>query len=516
MSLLYKLSVCFTFLSLFAKGQHQAGIQYSNYADVVTNVGNPASLASSKVSIGVNIFNAEATIFNNFTRWNAPFSFVSFFAGTVPQKYRSGGGLVIWQNNYANVNESKEVVNGNASVRMLGPSVFLNIKKLKLGLQAGVNVVGFGSFTNTSEAIGRHIVQIRPVGLYGTQVTDNQAKINIGFYKEFYLSLGKRIIDQKFQRLNVGITAKYLTSNNYWAFDATSLDYMVSPSITNVPRSKTDFQRTIGTFYFTERNTRISATTILNELASINSLGTGFGGSIGFTYESRPEGLRNSEKKNGEWVEKKNSIGYKYRVGVSIEDVGFLAFRNVKVGNINSTDQVTFDNDDFRDNSTPGMLVSLIENKYATNPADYQTSFSFLTPARIHGFVDYKIEENKFVTAFVNQSVFSNNRIAPFGQSTFGVVPRYETKEVMLSAPLVVTNNFQHLTLGLTGRYRSLFVGTNHLFGFFNFSKTKGVSIYGGLYLSFYDRDKKMGNDCYYPGDRKKNKKLPFFNKRKL
>lgn len=516
MSGLVKFTFCFSLFSFIARGQHQSGIQYSNYADVITNTSNPANLASTKVSIGVNIFNGEATIFNNYTRWNAPFSFISLFAGTVPDRYRSPSNLVIWQDGYAKTNNDKELINGNASVRMLGPSVFFKVKKFKLGVQTGINIVGFGSFTNTAEEIGRQIVRVRPVELFGNPVTDNEAKINIGFYKEFYLSFARSIIDQKFQRLNVGITAKYLTSNNYLAFDATALDYTVSPSITNDPRSKTDFQRTVGTIYFAEGNTGISANSILNEIASIRSLGTGFGGSIGFTYESRPEGLRNSEKKNGEWIEKKNKVGYKYRIGVSVEDIGFLAYRNVKVVDINSTTNVTFDNDDYRENSSPGLLINLIENKYGTNTADYRTSFSYLTPARVHGFVDYKIEENKFVTAFVNQSIFSNNRIAPFGQSTFGFVPRYETKKVMLSAPLVVTNNFQHVTLGLTGRYRSVFVGTNHLLGFVNFSQTKGVSIYGGIFLSFYDRAKKIDNDCFYPDNRLKNKKLPFFNKRKL
>jgi hypothetical protein len=516
MSLLYKLTVCFILLTLITKGQHQSGIQYSNYADVITNGSNPASLASSKISIGVNIFNAEVTIFNNYTKWTAPFSFISFFAGTVPNKYRSPGGLVIWQNDYATTNNSKNRINGNASVRLLGPAVYFKIKKANLGIQAGVNIVGFGSFTNTSEEIGRHIVQIRPVGLYGTPMTNNQAKINIGFYKEFYLSLGKRIVNKRSQRLNIGITAKYLTSNNYLAFDATSVDYTVSPSVTNEPKSKTDFQKTEGTFYFAEGNTGISATSILNELTSINSLGTGFGGSIGFTYEYRPEQLRHSKKVDGEWMEKEEEVGYKYRVGVSVEDIGYLNYSGVKVADIESSAQVTFDNDEFRENSRPSLLINLIENKYGTNPADYTTSFSYLTPARVHGFIDYKFKEGKYVTAFVNQSVFSNNRIAPFGQSTFGVVPRFETKNAMLSTPLVVTNNFQHVTLGLTARYRSFYLGTNHLLGFFNFSKTKGVSIYGGLFLSFYTRQKKMENDCYYPGYKQKKKKLPFFEKRKL
>jgi hypothetical protein len=516
MSLLYKLTVCFTLLSLITKGQHQSGIQYSNYSDVVTNASNPASLASSKISIGINIFNAEATIFNNYTKWSAPFSFISLFTGLVPSKYRNFGGLVIWQNGYATTNDSKDIINGNASVRLLGPAVYFKIKRVNLGVQAGVNIVGFGSFTNTSEEIGRHIVQIRPVGLYGTPVTNNQAKVNIGFYKEFYLSFGKRIVNQRFQRLNIGITAKYLTSNNYLAIDATSLDYTVSPSVSNPPKSKTDFQRTEGTFYFAEGNTGILATSILNELTSINNLGTGFGGSIGFTYEYRPEQLRHSKKVNGEWIEKEEETGYKYRVGVSVEDIGYLNYNGVKVADIKSNTQVTFDNDEFRENSRPSLLINLIENKYGTNPADYTTSFSYLTPARIHGFVDYKFKEGKYVTAFVNQSVLSNDRIAPFGQSTFGIVPRFETKNTMLSAPFVVTNNFQHVTLGLTARYRSFYLGTNHLLGFFNFSQTKGVSIYGGLFLSFYTRQKKMDNNCYYPGDKRTKKKLLLFKKRKL
>jgi hypothetical protein len=108
MSLLYKLTIFFTLLSLITKGQHQSGIQYSNYADVVTNSSNPASLASSKISIGINIFNAEATIFNNYTKWSAPFSFISLFTGLVPSKYRNSGGLVIWQNDYATTNDSKD------------------------------------------------------------------------------------------------------------------------------------------------------------------------------------------------------------------------------------------------------------------------------------------------------------------------------------------------------------------------------------------------------------------------
>jgi hypothetical protein len=513
MPLLHKLTIYFTFLSVIAKAQHQPGIQYSNYADVVTNTSNPATLASSKVSIGVNIFNAEATIFNNYTKWSAPFSFISLFAGSVPSRYRNPDGLVIWESGYAVTNNSKDIINGNASVRLSGPAVYFKVEKANLGIQAGINIVGFGSFTNTSKEIGGYIVQTRSVESYGVPVINNQAKINIGFYKELYLSLGKRIVNQRFQRLNIGITAKYLTSNNYLAIDATSLDYTVLPSTFNPSKSRTDFQKTEGTFYFAEGNTGISATSIIDELISINSLGTGFGGSIGFTYEYRPEQFLHSKKVDGEWIEKEEEVGYKYRVGVSAEDFGYLNYSGVKVADIKSNTQVTFDSGEFRENSRSSLLIDLIENKYGTNPADYTTSFNYLTPARIHGFIDYKFKEGKYITAFVNQSIFSNNRIAPFGQSTFGVVPRFETKNMMLSSPLVVANNFQHVMLGLTARYRSFYLGTNHLLGFFNFSKTKGVSLYGGLFISFYTREKKINNDCYYPGD--KNLRLPFFKKRK-
>ncbi len=494
--------------------QHQAGIQYANYADVVTSVNNPALITSSKVSIGVNIINAEATVFNNYTRWTAPFSFISFFTGGVPSQYVNPEGLVIWQDGYATTNQSKSVIQGNASVRALGPSILINSRKLKAGLQVGVNIVGFGAFTNTSEAVGRHVVEIRPTGLFNTQMIDNQSDISIGFYKEFYLSLSKELLQQRGQRLHIGLTGKYLTSNNFLGLGANSIDYTVAPSVAFPNKSRTIFDKTQGTFFFAEGNLGINATSILQELVRVNSLGTGFAGTIGLLYESRPNQIRFSEKKNGEWVEKPDQIGYDFKIGISVEDIGYLKYQNVQVGNVDDNSQVVFDNDDFRDNARPNLLINLIERKYNLDPATYLNSFQFMLPTRIHAFVDYKFRENKFVTAFVNQAVFPNHRIAPFGMSSFGIVPRYETKNVMLSVPVVVSNNFQNFTFGITGRFRSVYVGTNHLPGFFNFSKTRGISLYGGAFVPIYGRQEKLANACYYPVTRKAKKITPFKNKR--
>lgn len=504
--ILLLLLICLTGL-----GQNQNGINYSNYSFSTASDINPANLGSSKLKIGFNIINAEAHIFNNYSKWNAPFSFVSFFSGGVPNKYRNSAGLIMWKSDYVKPKTNLETINGSVNVTIAGPAFMYNFYKIDLGIQAGMNIKAFAGFDGTSEEIGRQIVQGVPEGLFNTPVINNKANVSIGYYKEWYLTAGKTIYDDGYNRFKIGITGKYLTADSFFSINATQLDYQVYPDASNQNKSNTIINEAVGDIYLSKSSGSLNLDRFLSDLFYVEG-NYGFAGNLGFTYEFRPNFIKYSRKYNGKWIENTDKVAYKYKIGVSILDFGKLNFNNAKVlTDFNSSVPVEIKNGELQENTLPSKLFTLLEDKFNFNSSKYTSYFNFYTPFRINLFIDYQVVENKFITAYVNQAINLNEEKGFKAISSLGIVPRYETKNLELSVSLLALNNFQNITIGNYVRFHGAYLGTNHFLGFFNFSKTKGASVFGGVNIPIYLKPKKLEMDCYYPSAFKK--KNPFYNK---
>lgn len=507
------ISVFFIFLSnLFVNAQSVTPANYSNYTVFSSADINPAQLADSKAQYAINLADGNLNISNDYLKWNAPFSLLSFFAGSVKPPY-SVGGVVVWMPNFVDVNTSKTTVNLHATAKAIGPSFHIYSEKKKIGLQAGLNLRGWGNLYNTSEQFARHLVQIRPVGLFNTPITGEKFNFSAGRINEAYARFGKTFNDFDESAIKVGATIKYLYSNMAMAYNASDMDYQFQANVSSPLKNDIYFTNSISETYVAEKNFSLTGSWIFKDLLTINSLGKGIGIDIGFTYESRPYFRKYQIRKNRAYKFNPDKIEYDWKFGMSLIDVGFLRYKgtNVSVFPVNDSAPHLVTNADISTVRGPLLLKVLVENTFTTNPADYTSKFDLLMPATLNLFYDRKIRENVFITSYLSQKLLSNSSLGLNSFSYFGITPRLERKYYTVSIPFTAETNFKTFSVGLMARFYGLYVGTTTILPVINKMNPKSLNIHGGVFFPIYYRNNTMKNACSYPeSELKRRKKIKF------
>lgn len=506
------ISIFFSFLR-FSHAQHRLGSQTSNIDIFSAQQSNPAVLAESKLNFGIHLASGSADVLNNYMKWNAPFSYFQFFSGAVPSAYTNPmNGKTIWLGNYAIENSKINPVRGYAQAAVQLPSVYVNHRKSKMGFMVGINNRFQGALTNTSEEFVRHIVKIRPSGIFGSAVTGNKLQVTVGQVNEFFFSVGKTIIDDNDNKIKAGITLKKLSSDLHFNLTGNDLDYAFIFSSLLPLQNDISFSKTVGSVTSVDNSFLSNKKSVASQLLVPFGAGNGISLDFGVIFEKKDEVFVKYNDRN------KYKTDYLYKIGLSVTDIGYLKFKQTETrkAEINETSTVIYNAGDLGNVQSTSDVFVYISNKYGLNPADFTTNLAYSMPMQVRFFMDVKVVERIFISSFVHQNILSTSRNAFLGYSVLGVVPRMETKWYEVSLPILLQNNYKNLTIGLAGRLGGLTLGTNNLLGFFSSSKSKGVSAYFSLFVPIFPKSNSIKNECYYPSDKpaKRRKKILSLRKR--
>ncbi len=96
----YKLFFFFL-LSYPIFSQNFLGIIGSNYIGTNAIAFNPANAVDTREKFSLNLASVGFDFQNNYARWTAPYSFLSFITQSVPSEYKnSNGTLILWRSEY--------------------------------------------------------------------------------------------------------------------------------------------------------------------------------------------------------------------------------------------------------------------------------------------------------------------------------------------------------------------------------------------------------------------------------
>lgn len=229
--------------------------------------------------------------------------------------------------------------------------------------------------------------------------------------------------------------------------------------------------------------------------------GKGVGIDIGITYK-KMLGLidtyyANSKQSNCKYVD------YKYKIGVSLRDVGAIRFKKGTTraeasgsgsfstyGNTSYEDQLKFN---FRSSTNNNPILSAL-------------------PTALSMQFDWNFENHIYLNGTVIKNLIPNAVIGVQGSNLVSVCPRVEFKNFEVAMPLTF-QKFMYPQLGFAFRIRTFVLGFDNVFPLFLPKKTYGAGVYLNFGLSLFRnpacrKNVKRVDDCA-PGSSvfKRNKK---------
>lgn len=229
--------------------------------------------------------------------------------------------------------------------------------------------------------------------------------------------------------------------------------------------------------------------------------GNGFGLDIGFTYEKK---LRSSG--NAEHFRKFCSqyyVPYHYRLGIALIDIGSIRFKQNALKFKVEDGSLFWPGISDVEYTTMNTVVSNVSNHFFGNPTELiiDDQFGIFLPMAVSIHGDYNFSGRWFASGHavlpVRIQTTQVNRPA-----LLAVSGRYETRHLSACATASLFD-WTRMHLGVYGRFRGFFIGTEKISAFFHLSDFTGIDIYAGLKLSLQKgvcrkiHDASCGNNEY-------------------
>jgi hypothetical protein len=486
MPLKYKIYF-FLLLSHGVFSQNFSGITGSNYIGTNNIPTNPANVVDTRHSIFVNLSVAGIDFQNNFVRWNAPFSLLSFVTRTTPDKYRNAdGSKVIWRPDYLKTSERGKDLSVFANGEARGPAIGIDIKKWGLGIAGGVRYRFMNSMTKTSDEIGKVIVKTtRSTELIDNTYAGNYGNLNSSFVNEFYGTVGKVIVDDDSKFIKVGGTAKYFVSNNFNNIKAENFDFTITRNLADNVRQDIDIKNAQVALTDASDFSSLEASNFTNHMTQFEGNGLGFGGDLGIIYEYRPDAQLYTRNNNGRRFVDPTRNKYVYKIGFSLVDVGFIKYKaDIQTNELFGVNEVILPQTYSKFKGFEDVIATT--NGIFGDANSNTNSFIVLMPASAIFTFDYHLAENYYLNINWRQHLLSGNRRGMIGYSSVSIVPRMEKKGLEVSIPISLENNYKNFNLGFSARYYGLFVGSDNLTGWLNIFNPRGLSVYAGAFIPVY------------------------------
>jgi hypothetical protein len=453
------------FTGSLLQGQHTVGLVSGNYAGSAGTVINPSSIANSWLKADISLFSASGFVENNYFYLPAPegtirniitgeytFPFISKPYGKGQRSVRA----------YYNDQSQKNIF---VQSRVTGPSAMFSWRDHVFAVRIGSRAVS---------STRRVPYDVANFSYYGM---DFKPQHNIYYVRQNY-----NMASMAWYELNLSYATVLKRSHtNHWSAGITigpALGYsgayitsydtryiVYNDSILNVELLDAELGLSLPFDY--EKD--------VADWLSPMVRGLGWGMDIGITWQYRD---RSYQKKYPGNFYIKRFDDYKFKIGVSIVDIGWIrftrnaeqhAYDNVSNNRIN-TNEMEYDN--IRDE-----LDYTSELFYGSPDASLRArQFSIYLPTAFSVQMDYRAYENVFVNAILMVPAWFIDPIIE-RPVVLAVTPRFESEFFEINIPLVLYD-YRYPRIGVAVRLAGLTVGSDNLAGFLRGKDITGVDFY--------------------------------------
>lgn len=424
--------------------QENQGAINDNYNPVNGQYINPSNIVDAKPWLDINIVGASFFARNNY----------AYYPNTTLLNFDS------FKNQPSFFSDVK-TINGYADFDIKGPSASIVLQDHAISLFTNIR-----SITNVSKipgVVGKIAseggITLSDTGLYEV---DN-ARIKSMSWGEVGLTYGKILKKRGYNMFTGAITVKRLLG-----FQNASV--MVDDASVEV--------------YDTEVASLLSTNSKYSYAEPDFNAGRGWGTNLGFTYKKMKDDVTHyvpHSKFSG-----CEQINYKYKVGVSLLDVGYINFNNGAYFGTYNENTIINDINDTQDISDETQSIQ-----------EGETFTAFLPLAASVQF-DYNINDKFYLNATAVQRIPMANTFGVERANLLAVSARYETKRFGVGLPISMQNYDINTTqVGLAFRFANITIGSDNFLPIVVKHDVKAADIYFSLKYTIFKspacKDKKRG-----------------------
>lgn len=454
----------------FAKGQNMHTAAFGGYSGITSAFVNPALLTGSKVYLDVNILGANAFLQNNMYYFPPEYKTIWSILNTRGYLINEGGKFIFDRTyNYFNNEKNKYLTIDEVIV---GPSALFQNGRHTFGITTAIRSVHTGN----------HVPYQVPIVIYQGTFSDfhfiNFLDFDYSFvsmsWGEAGLSYAYDFYEYNRNKLTIGITAKLLMGYQGTYVAMNNANY-IFPGNNTIDIINLNSEIAFALPFSYED---LDESSIVDFGSSPIVKGTGLGLDFGLVYTKTESPVK---PQTGRRACSQPYQPYKYRVGISIMDIGSVNFnKKAELHTFNNVSKYWRQVDTIQIRGVNSFITMLSEVFYGDSSASYAgNKFRIGLPTKISLQFDYKLNENFYVAAMFTQPVqFNLNTL--YSAPVFSVIPRFERKYFSASLPFSLYN-YKQPVFGLAFRFYSLTIGTEMLNSWFGLGKLTGVDVYFSL-----------------------------------
>lgn len=426
------------FFCSLASAQSYIGHTTGNYSGINAVILNPASVVDSRFKTDINLLSISSL---------AGSDYLSLDLGAA---LRSEDGFDFEESMIGSAKDNNQFF---LNLDILGPSFMFNLNpKSSIGITTRVR-----AFMNLNNING-HLYEELESGFDTKEDFDfemNNFSGTIHAWGELGLTYGRVLINKKRSFLKAGLTLKYLQG-------AGSL-FIHSPTVSGQYTADTEQLVTTGSLSYG------NTPGFDIEDPDFENLSAGFGSDLGLTYEYRPDQSPEDDKIYSQ---------YKFKIGVSVTDIGSISYSESLVTNYNLNNSIDVSNFDEK-----GTETTLDEDYDGTEESVDQ---KINLPTALHVTADYSLTNKLYFNlqgsfSMIDQEAKHANRTI----NSLTLTPRFENKWLSFYLPVGI-RQYDGLVMGAGLRLGPLSVGSGSLISNYLMDSSQTTDVYVGLKIPFF------------------------------
>lgn len=435
------------------QAQNYTGVSESQYAGYLGLNINPA-----------NVVNKNYRFDFTFTSWN--FSLANDYIDI------SWDSLILGQGDFF---DRFEDINNNSNYANLALDLEINwfggMFRIndKMGAGFGIKTRSLLSATGfNKDLLKMSAASLEDISYYGQAFKDDVLTLSLMSWNEYKVTFGSEVFNTGKHYVKVGGSLKLLQSVGSFYLQAKDIAYEFYNADTIVSLSG---EITYGG-NFTDVPFGAGSTFLTNPFGGSDF---GFGADVGAVYEFRP----------------KEDDEYKLKVGLSFQDIGFVAFKPEPA--ISNT--ITFNNSILDVKAFDGInslddINGIINQDTAQFDATFnESTYLMQIPTKMNLFADYNVIKGFYVSFFSEISLYNArnpHRVA--GINSFELTPRYDFKWFGFSLPISYVQ-YSGFNLGLGFRIGPFYAGSSNIIDLFQAgTKVSRVNAYFGFRVPIHKK----------------------------
>jgi len=454
-----------------------------NFAGVNSLLENPANAADSRYRFDFNFFSVNFLVGSNAYYLNKNKIFSS-----------SGSGFQEGVDYTRNTSDENKNFWMNADI--LGPSFMMNLNK-KSGFGITTRFRTLFNVDNLSNSSFKLIGEDSVGGAFNLAESNLKASFlsfaDVGFtYGRVFVDDGRNLFKGGFTlKYYIGVSAGSLNVSN---FNATynSNNNMDSAYLQSSSNGSLNLNYASNIDNFKNGNPFSD----MGNKAGKN----GFGLDIGFVYERHPSGYYDKDDAiTTKWLNSNEKIPYKYKVSVSVTDIGLsnMQFNNstnaasyILPARKTYLSELNVQNSDPNSSLTMDQYVDSLQKKGILKKNTTSSTFSVALPTVVHVNFDWHAYGRIFINADALISTMGSMSSKPAVHyiSTYTLAPRIEMKWLGLYFPFSY-NVQKEFNSGFAFRFGPLYVGSGSIISNLVKSNVSNADFYLGLNLPIYRKN---------------------------